>query len=127
MGLFVHEKKTLNHQLNCFFPQLRFLDISRQQAEILLKHEHIPDNTFLMRKQRKNDGNAISIKHNNEIYHIRILQLIKDGSRKYCLVDTIQFSSLQALVEYYQMNSLEDRFSPVKSTLGRPLAQLGKK
>ncbi|CAF1315047.1 unnamed protein product [Didymodactylos carnosus] len=99
--------------------------MTTKKAEILLKNENIPDNTFLIRKQGKNDGNAISIKHNNEIYHIRILTLIKDGSTKYCLVDTIQFCSLQALVEYYRMNSLEDRFPPVKSTLGRSIAQVG--
>ncbi|CAF0861050.1 unnamed protein product, partial [Didymodactylos carnosus] len=101
-----------------------FIDLSRQQAETLLKNENIPDNTFLIRKQGKNDGNAISIKHNNEIYHIRIYTLTQDRCIKYYLVDTIQFSSLQALVEYYRMNSLEDRFPPVKSTLGRSIAQV---
>ena len=40
----------------------RYLDISRHQAEDLLRNDSIPNNTFLVRKQGKLEGYAISIK-----------------------------------------------------------------
>lgn len=40
----------------------RYLDTSRHQAEEILRDERVPNNTFLVRKQGKNEGHAISIK-----------------------------------------------------------------
>ncbi|CAF4202198.1 unnamed protein product, partial [Rotaria magnacalcarata] len=99
-----------------------YLDISRHQAEDILRNEAVPNNTFLVRKQGKNEGHAISIKHNDEVYHIRIYTQEIDGSVKHYLVDSLLFDSLQSLVQYYQTHSLEDRFPPVKSPLVYPIA-----
>lgn len=100
------------------------MDISRHQAEEILRADGIPNNTFLVRKQGKNEGHAISIKHNNEVYHIRIFTQEVEGIPKYYLVDGLHFESLQALIQYYQIHSLEDRFPPVKSSLVYPIAQV---
>jgi len=99
-----------------------YLDISRHRAEDVLRQESIPNNTFLVRKQGKNEGHAISIKHNNEVYHIRIYTQEVDGNIKHYLVEGLPFDSLQLLVQYYQTHSLEDRFPPVKSSLVHPIA-----
>ncbi|CAF0784404.1 unnamed protein product [Rotaria sordida] len=101
-----------------------YLDISRHQAEDILRNETVPNNTFLVRKQGKNEGHAISIKHNNEVYHIRIYTQEIDGSVKHYLVDSLLFDSLQSLIQYYQTHSLEDRFPPVKSSLVYPIAHM---
>ncbi|CAF0797762.1 unnamed protein product [Adineta steineri] len=101
-----------------------YLDISRHQAEDILRNDTVPNNTFLVRKQGKNEGHAISIKHNNEVYHIRIYTLEVDGSTKHYLVDSLLFDSLQTLVQHYQTHSLEDRFPPVKSSLVHPIAHV---
>jgi len=45
----------------CYF-LFRYLDISRHQAEDILRNDTVPNNTFLVRKQGKNEGHAISIK-----------------------------------------------------------------
>jgi len=45
-----------------FIFYFRYLDISRHQAEDILRNETVPNNTFLVRKQGKNEGHAISIK-----------------------------------------------------------------
>ena len=90
------------------------MDISRQQAEEILRNDSVPNNTFLVRKQGKNEGHAISIKyelmkfsrgksfcslvcfrHNNEVYHIRIYTREVDGAIKHFLVDSLLFDSLQ--------------------------------
>ncbi|UJR33802.1 hypothetical protein I4U23_021227 [Adineta vaga] len=101
-----------------------YLDISRHQAEEILKNDSVPNNTFLVRKQGKNEGHAISIKHNNEVYHIRIYTHEFEGSIKHYLVDSLLFDSLQSLIQYYQTHSLEDRFPPVKSSLVHPIAHV---
>ncbi|CAF1052814.1 unnamed protein product [Adineta ricciae] len=101
-----------------------YLDISRNQAEEILKNDSVPNNTFLVRKQGKNEGHAISIKHNNEVYHIRIYTHEIDGCMKHYLVDSLLFDSLQSLIQYYQTHSLEDRFPPVKSSLVHPIAHV---
>ncbi|CAF4694887.1 unnamed protein product, partial [Rotaria sp. Silwood1] len=64
--------------------------------------------------------------HNNEVYHIRIYTQEIDGSVKHYLVDSLLFDSLQSLIQYYQIHSLEDRFPPVKSSLVHPIAHMAK-
>lgn len=49
------------------------MDISRQQSEEILRNESVPNNTFLVRKQGRNEGHAISIKYEK---HPLVLQII---------------------------------------------------
>ena len=55
-----------NGILMCF----RYMDTSRHHAEEILRDERVPNNTFLVRKQGKNEGHAISIKYTSFIESI---------------------------------------------------------
>jgi hypothetical protein len=54
--------KFLILEIYLYYFLFRYLDISRHQAEDILRNDTVPNNTFLVRKQGKNEGHAISIK-----------------------------------------------------------------
>ncbi|KAI0978359.1 hypothetical protein GJ496_002605 [Pomphorhynchus laevis] len=108
-----------------FSKEIWYSNWSRKRAEKILKREDVPDNTFLVRPRESLQSNirpgySLSLKHSQLIYHIRIH--CTDGKEpKYYLMDSLKFSTLQNLINYYTMNSLEDNFPPVRSPLVYPI------
>ena len=56
-------RRILNLDSNGILMFFRYMDTSRHHAEEILRDERVPNNTFLVRKQGKNEGHAISIKY----------------------------------------------------------------
>uniref|UniRef100_S4RAV8 Uncharacterized protein n=1 Tax=Petromyzon marinus TaxID=7757 RepID=S4RAV8_PETMA len=76
-----------------------------------------PHGTYLVRgRVRDQREYAISIRHNDEVKHIKIVA--KEG--KFHITETKRFKSLVQLVEYYQVHSLKEGFSALDTNLKYP-------
>uniref|UniRef100_A0A8C9UAK0 Vav 3 guanine nucleotide exchange factor b n=1 Tax=Scleropages formosus TaxID=113540 RepID=A0A8C9UAK0_SCLFO len=86
--------------------------IERPQAEAeLIDREN---STYLVRHRSKEFAEyAISIKYNNEVKHIKILN--KDGV--FYIAENRKFKSILELIEYYQQNSLKEGFRTLDTAL----------
>jgi hypothetical protein len=83
------------------------------------------DTTIFLVRPRNEGGYAISIKYNTKVEHIRIhvLKFLTTDGREtlnVCLVEQYQFPSIEELVAHYMVNSLEDNFPQLKTSLGIP-------
>lgn len=98
----------------------------RESAETILNRVPNPvDVAIFLVRPRNEGGYAISIKFNSKVEHIRIHVLkflLSDGreSANVCLVEQVQFPSIQDLIAHYMVNKLEDNFPQLKTTLGIP-------
>ncbi|XP_073090474.1 guanine nucleotide exchange factor VAV3 isoform X1 [Manis javanica] len=89
--------------------------MERLQAETELINR--VNSTYLVRHRTKESGEyAISIKHNNEAKHIKILT--RDGF--FHIAENRKFKSLMELVEYYKHHSLKEGFRTLDTTLQFP-------
>uniref|UniRef100_A0A8C9V0S0 Vav 3 guanine nucleotide exchange factor b n=1 Tax=Scleropages formosus TaxID=113540 RepID=A0A8C9V0S0_SCLFO len=93
--------------------------IERPQAEAeLIDREN---STYLVRHRSKEFAEyAISIKYNNEVKHIKILN--KDGV--FYIAENRKFKSILELIEYYQQNSLKEGFRTLDTALLFPYRAL---
>ncbi|XP_075414948.1 guanine nucleotide exchange factor VAV3 [Tenrec ecaudatus] len=89
--------------------------MERLQAETELINR--VNSTYLVRHRTKESGEyAISIKHNNEAKHIKIVT--RDGF--FHIAENRKFKSLMELVEYYKHHSLKEGFRTLDTTLQFP-------
>ncbi|XP_048845051.1 guanine nucleotide exchange factor VAV3b isoform X2 [Brienomyrus brachyistius] len=89
--------------------------MERPQAEAELIDRG--NSTYLVRHRSKEQNEyAISIKYNNDVKHIKILN--KDGS--FCITENKKFKSILELIEYYKHQSLKEGFRSLDTTLQFP-------
>ncbi|XP_061406405.1 guanine nucleotide exchange factor VAV3-like [Lethenteron reissneri] len=109
----VRPKKVENHDYGGY-PW--FAEVLERSAagDILMS---CPHGTYLVRgRVRDQREYAISIRHNEEVKHIKIVA--KEG--KFHITETKRFKSLVQLVEYYQVHSLKEGFSALDTNLKYP-------
>ena len=103
-----------------------YVACERESAETILNRvPSTPDSAIFLVRPRNEGGYAISIKFNSKVEHIRIhvLKFVTPEGREsvnVCLVEQIQFPSIQELISHYMANRLEDNFPQLKTTLGIP-------
>ncbi|XP_023678052.1 guanine nucleotide exchange factor VAV3b [Paramormyrops kingsleyae] len=89
--------------------------MERPQAEAELIDRG--NSTYLVRHRSKEQNEyAISIKYNNDVKHIKILN--KDGW--FCITENKKFKSILELIEYYKHQSLKEGFRSLDTTLQFP-------
>ncbi|XP_043914471.1 guanine nucleotide exchange factor VAV2 [Protopterus annectens] len=90
-------------------------NMDRPQSDDLLKY-HV-NGTYLIRERTTEAGRfAISIKYNDEVKHIRVIE--KD--KWVHITEAKKFETLLELVEYYQVHSLKESFKQLDTTLKYP-------
>ena len=103
-----------------------YVACERESSETILNRvPNAADVAIFLVRPRNEGGYAISIKFNSKVEHIRIHVLkflLSDGreSANVCLVEQLQFPSIQELIAHYMVNRLEDNFPQLKTTLGIP-------
>lgn len=105
-------------------------NISRVQAELLLRDYQKGDGSFLVRPSNMFVGDfSLSFWRQNRVQHCRIrLRQTADGVTKYFLVGAKSFDNLYSLISYYQLNPLRsDQFEMLLTeAVPQPNAHVGK-
>lgn len=92
--------------------------MERLQAENELMNR--VNSTYLVRQRTKECGEyAISIKYNNEVKHIKILN--REGC--FHITENRKFKSVKDLVNYYKLHSLKEGFRSLDTTLQYPVKE----
>lgn len=76
--------------------------------------------TFLVRERDQLYCYALSIKYEDSVKHIKI---IETNNREYYIAECKRFPSIKALVQYYQSNNLRHSFAELDTTLITPYQQ----